>query len=107
MILLIIKTDARPTKQKELMQTVIALAGRVRQERGCVSSHCYRDVERDNTLCIVEEWATQANVDAHLRTQNFKVLRGAMKLLSGSTEIKVHIVSQTREEEAIATARGR
>ena len=106
MILVIIKIDGRPTKQKELVQTVCALAERVRQEAGCVSSHCYRDVEHENTLCILEEWATQADVDAHLRSHNWSVLLGAIKLLNGVAEIKFHTVSQTRGEEAIEAARG-
>ncbi|MGE0683352.1 MAG: putative quinol monooxygenase [Candidatus Binatia bacterium] len=105
MILLIIKIDVRPTKQKELVQTVSALAEQVRQEAGCVSSHCYRDVDHENTLCIVEEWATQADVDVHLRTDNWKVLRGAVKLLNGPAEIRFHTVSQTRGEEATEAVR--
>jgi quinol monooxygenase YgiN len=106
MILVIITIAARLTKQKELVQTASALAERVRQEVGCVSSHCYRDVEHANTLCIVEEWATQADVDTHLVSDNFRVLLGALKLLNGPAEMRFHTVSQTRGEEAIEAARG-
>ena len=65
-------------------------------------SHCYRDVKHENTLCVVEEWATQADVDAPLHTANRKVLRGAVgPPLAKTAEIKFHTVLQTRGEETI------
>ena len=68
------------------------------QEPGCVSSRLYRDVENETALCVLEQWATRADLDAHLRSPNFRVLRGALKLLNGSAEIHFHSVSQTLEE---------
>ena len=56
MILVTIQIDARPAKQKELSQTLCLLAGRVRKEAGCVSSQCYREVENENALCVLEQW---------------------------------------------------
>jgi quinol monooxygenase YgiN len=105
MILVTIKIDARSSKQKELTQTVNALAERVRQEAGCVSSQLYRDVKNENELCLLEEWATEADLDEHLRSQNFGVLRGAVKALGAQTEMRFHTVSQTRGEEVIEQAR--
>ena len=104
MILVTIKIAVRSTKQKELAQTLCALAGLVRKEAGCVSSAFYCDVEKENALCILEEWATRANLDAHLRSDNFRVLRGAVKLLNGSAQMRFHSVSQTLGEEAVAAA---
>ena len=63
MILVTIKIDVRSTKQKELAQTLSALAGRVRKEAGCVSSTFYCDVEKENALCVLEEWATQSDLN--------------------------------------------
>ena len=69
MILVTIKIDVRSAKQKELAQTLSALAGRVRKEAGCVSSAFYREVENENALCVIEEWATQPDLDARLGSQ--------------------------------------
>ena len=105
MILVTIKIDVRSAKQKELAQTISALAVRVRKETGCVSSAFYREVENENALCVIEEWATQADLDAHLRSENFCVLRGAVKLLGGAAEMRFHSVSRTLGEEAVEAAR--
>ena len=107
MILVTIKIDVRSAKRKELAQTLSALAGRVRNEAGCVSSAFYREVENENALCVIEEWATQADLDAHLRSDNFHVLVGAVKLLNGPAEMRFHSVSQTLGGEAVAAARDR
>jgi len=107
MILVTIKIDVRSAKQKELAQTLSALAVRVRKEAGCVSSTFYREVENENALCVIEEWESQADLDAHLQSDNFRVLRGAVKLLNGPAEMRFHSVSQTLGEEAVEAARER
>lgn len=38
------------------------------------------DVKKENVLCLLEEWATEAR----LRSQNFSVLRGQAKALRGA-----------------------
>ena len=105
MILVTIKIDVRPAKQKELEQTLSALAVRVRKEEGCVSSEFYREVENENALCVLEQWESQADLDAHLRSDNFRVLRGALKLLNGPAEMRFHYVSRKLGEEAVEAAR--
>jgi hypothetical protein len=52
-----------------------------------------------------EEWMTQVDLDAHLRSQNFSVFRGVLKALSAQTEMRFHTVSQTRGEGVIEAAR--
>lgn len=107
MILVTIRIHVRPTKQKELAQTLCALAGRVRMEAGCISSESYRELEDENALCVLQEWASQADLDAHLVSDNFRVLCGAIKLLNGPAEMRFHAVSQTLGEEAVEAARER
>jgi len=56
-ILVTTKIDVeRFSKQKEMVQTVDALVERVRQEPGCLSSELYQDPNKDNALCLLEEW---------------------------------------------------
>jgi hypothetical protein len=46
-------------------------------------------------------------LDTHLRSDNFRVLRGAVKLLNGPAQMRFHSVSQTLGEEAVEAARER
>ena len=72
-----------------------------------VNSESHREVENENALCVFEERATQADLDAHLVSDNFRVLCGALKLLNGPVEMRFHSVLQTLGEEAVEAARER
>ena len=65
MVLLITTVIAKPTKDQELQQILVLLAQQARQIPGCLSAHCYSDAEQADSLCLVEQWATQADVDVY------------------------------------------
>jgi len=81
MILVIIRMKVLAEKRKELSQTIASLIGSLRTEKGCLRCDSYRSMEDENELCIVEEWDTRENLNSHLKSERFKVLRGAMSLL--------------------------
>lgn len=88
-----IKIVAPPEKREELMQTIKAILGPIRQEKGCNSCHCYVDIDDENLFYLREEWTTQQNLDAHLRSPLFRVLSGAMKLLDKEPEINFNSIA--------------
>jgi quinol monooxygenase YgiN len=88
-----IKITISPEKREELMQTFKAILVQIRRQKGCNSCHCYVDIEDENLLYIREVWATQRNLDAHLRSPLFSVLAGAMKLLDKEPEISFNSVA--------------
>ncbi|KIH76992.1 Quinol monooxygenase YgiN [Geoalkalibacter ferrihydriticus] len=88
-----------PEKRKEILQTLRAVLGPIRQERGCVSCHCYIDIEADNRIFFREEWKISEDLDTHLQFGHFGVLLGAMKLLPQEPEIRVNTVSSTAGAE--------
>ena len=105
MIVVTINMHVRPAKRTELLQTMCALMGLVREETGCVSSRFYLDVENDDAFCLLEAWATPGDMDNHLRSYNCGVLLGAMQLLSEPPEITFRTVSATAGMEAVQAAR--
>ena len=70
-----------PEKRKELSQTIASLIAAIRIEKGCRRCDFYRSMEDKNELCILEEWDTRENLNIHLKSERFTVLRGAMNLL--------------------------
>jgi quinol monooxygenase YgiN len=105
MIVVTMYMHVRPEKRTEWLQTIGALVSLVREETGCVSSRFYLDVENDDAFCLLEAWATQEEMDKHLRSSNCGVLLGAMQLLSEPPEITFHTVSATAGIEAVQVAR--
>ena len=83
MILVIIRMKVLAEKRKELCQTISLLIGALRKEKGCERCDFYRSMEDEHELCILEEWDTRENLNSHLKSEHFRVLRGAMSLLQG------------------------
>ncbi len=89
MILVIIRMKVLAEKRKELSQTIALLIGSLRTEKGCRRCDFCRSMEDENELCILEEWDTRKNLNSHLKSERFRVLRGAMSLLQEPYEIEV------------------
>jgi len=80
-------------KRKELSQTIVSLIGSLRTEMGCRRCDFYRSLEDGKKLCTFEEWDTRENFNSHLKSERFRVLRGAMNLLQEPYEMTLHTVA--------------
>jgi len=100
-----IRMSVPPEKLKEVLQTFKAILVRIRRERGCISCNCYLDVEAENNICLIEEWQGRADLDAHLKSTDFGVLAGAMKLFVEKPDLRFHTVTSTAGAEAVEAAR--
>jgi quinol monooxygenase YgiN len=81
MILVIIRMKVLDGKRMELSQTISSLIGSIRTEKGCRRCDFCQSVENENELSLIEEWDTEGDFKAHLKSERFRVLRGAMNLL--------------------------
>jgi quinol monooxygenase YgiN len=81
MVLLTIRMKVLSVKRLELSQTIASLIGSIRVEKGCKRCDFCQDVKDENELCLLTEWDTQKNLKNYLKSERFKVLRGAMNLL--------------------------
>jgi quinol monooxygenase YgiN len=92
MILVIIRMKVPSEKRMELSQTIASLSGAIGMEEGCNRCDVCQSVEDENRLFLLEEWDTQENLMTHLKSEHFRVLRGAMNLLREPYEIMFHTV---------------
>ena len=93
MILVIMRMKVLAEKRKELSQTIASLIGLLRTERGCQRCDFCQSMEDENELCLLEEWDTRENLNSHLKSERFRVLRGAMSLLQEPYEMMFHTVA--------------
>jgi len=101
MILLIIRMKVLSEKRMEFSQTIALLSGSIRMEKGCQRCDFCQSIEDENRLLLVEEWDTQENLITHLKSEHFRVLRGAMNLLQEPYERMFHTVFHPAELEEI------
>ena len=92
MILVIIRMNVLSEKRLELSQTIASLCGSIRMEKGCRHCDICQNIENENQLFLLEEWDTQENLMKHLKSDHYRVLRGAMNLLKEPYERIFHTV---------------
>jgi quinol monooxygenase YgiN len=92
-ILVIIRMKVLAEKREELSQTI----GSLRTEKGCQRCDFCQSMEDENELCIFEEWDTQENLNIQMKSERFKILRGAMNLLQEPYEMIVHTVAAGKD----------
>jgi quinol monooxygenase YgiN len=88
-------------KRMELSQTIASLSGSIRMEKGCQRCDFWQSIEDENRLFLLEEWDTQENLMTHLKSEHYKVLRGAMNLLKEPYERMFHTVFNPAEMQEI------
>jgi len=81
MTLLIIRMNVFPEKRIELSQTISSLFVSTRMQQGCRRCDFYQSVEDENRIVLLEEWTTKKDLMTHLKSDNFKVIRGTRNLL--------------------------
>ena len=101
MILVIIRMKVFAEKRKELSQTIVSLIGPIRTEKGCRHCDFYRSMEDENKLCILEEWHTREDLNSHLKSERFRVFRGAMNLLQEPYEMVFHAVAAGKRKKPV------
>jgi quinol monooxygenase YgiN len=106
MILVTMRMTVNPEKQDEFLQIIRWMLEPTRVEKGCMSYRCYQDIENENVFILVEEWKSRADLDRHIRSDDYRNLLSAMDLLSDPPEIKINTVSDTGGFEVIKEARG-
>jgi len=101
MIPVIIRMKVLPEKRMELSQTIASLIGSIRTEKGCNRCDFCQSIEDENRLFLLEEWDTQENLMTHLKSERFRVLRGAMNLLREPHEMVFYTVFHPEGMEEI------
>jgi len=92
MVLVILRMKVIAEKRGELCQTITSLIGPLRTEKGCLRCDFCQSQEDVKELHLIEEWDTRDNLCRHLNSNLFQVLRGAMNLLQGPYELRIHDV---------------
>jgi quinol monooxygenase YgiN len=105
MIVAMMTLNVSPDNRKELLQTIRSLSQCTRREKGCLGRHIYQDVENENILFFKEEWETFVDLENHLRSKEFSVLMGAMRLLMKPPEFEFNEVKVMSGMEFIRAAR--
>ena len=101
MTLLIMRMNVFSEKRMELSQMIASLSLSSRMEKGCQCSEFCQSIEDENRFFFLEEWDTHQNLMTHLKSDNFKVIRGTINLLQESYDKTFYTVSHPKSMDEI------
>lgn len=105
MIIAILKMVVRPEKRDDIIEIIKGILEPTRVKKGCLDYHFYQDFEDENTFIILEQWATQQDLEKFIRSENYRRLLAVMDLLAEPPEVKINAISYTAGLEAIKATR--
>jgi len=94
-IIVTLKMIVQPERRSDFLETMRGMLEPVRVERGCLIYRLYEDVESRNAFVLLEEWATQEDLERHISKDNEQRLLALMDLLSEQPELRFNTVSHT------------
>jgi quinol monooxygenase YgiN len=90
----------------EVTGILCPMAERTRAERGCLGCHLYRDALEEAVLTLEDTWAGEADLERHLRSQEYRQLLLVMEMARVRPEVRFDRVSHSTGFETVEQARG-
>jgi quinol monooxygenase YgiN len=87
--LLTVLLTAHPSKQTEFLQTLEALGRDLASVPGCIECVVAKDVGGGPRFVLFMAFRDQKSLEAQLGSESFRILRGAMDILSEPAEFRV------------------
>jgi len=84
-----IKIDIQENKIDEFVRSLHSLWFKFLKEEGCLSYFVYREFEKENTFCLVGEFATHEAMENHFQTRDFEVLVGGASVLGKAFKMMI------------------
>jgi len=95
------RITVRPQHRRELCLTISGLLDRIRNEKGCRNYSFYGEVEDQNSLILIGEWDTLTAWEDHLKSDDFAVLIGSVKLLGARSNLDFSVLSPVLRNEGL------
>lgn len=96
------RITVRPEHRRELCLTISGLLDRIRHEKGCRTYNFYGEVEDQNSLILIGEWDTLSAWENHIKSDDFAVLIGSVKLLGARSNLDFSVLSHIPKNEALS-----
>jgi quinol monooxygenase YgiN len=94
-----------PHRRAEVLEIFEAIQGPIVSQPGCVACHVYEEPLPARAIVLVERWQSQAALEAHLRSELYRRILGAIELSGGPPEVCFDYVTATEGMDLIERSR--
>ena len=106
MVISTLRILTAPKSRAEVVRILAAQLGATRLQPGCLRCDLYQDIENRETITLVEEWESQAELDLRLRSEDYRSVLAAIALAPEQPIIHFDTVTRRGGLEIVASARG-
>ena len=99
----IVVPDRKPEEALEILRMYL---GPVCYQPGCLSCQAYQELDNENNIVLIEKWISQAYLDRHLCSDEYKKILTLMDISSEPPKIKFHTVWNSEGMELLEKLRG-
>jgi len=105
MIHVSLKVVPTPARREEALRLVRSLLGPTSAAPGCIHCGFYTDAQNENTLCYVEYWQSEEELERHIRSDDYRKFLALVDLSNQPPELKFQRVSETFGMEYLSRVR--
>ena len=106
MIVSTLKMVVPARKREEALEILRMYQGPTCHQAGCISCQGFQELDKENNIILIEEWLSQAYLDRHLCSDNYKKILTLMEISSEPPEIKYHTIWNSAGMELLEKLRG-
>ena len=92
-------------KQSEALEILGSTIEQTQFEPGCISCRIYRGVQDVRAIMLEELWASDEDVQRHLRSDKYRKILLVVEMADESPEIRFDTIAQSSGVETIEQAR--
>lgn len=89
MLVLQVRIEAHPPQRRELVHALLRWAEAARCGPELESCRLYEDLEEPGVFGVAARWNSEMALEAHLRSESFAVLQGALEVLAQPVRFEV------------------
>jgi quinol monooxygenase YgiN len=105
MIIGTVRILPEPEQHAAVLEVLRSVQGPVRAQPGCAACDIYEEQGPEPAVVFVERWKTDEALEAHLRSDIYRRILGAIELSSDKPEIRFEHVSSSEGMELIERLR--
>jgi quinol monooxygenase YgiN len=101
-----LRIQPAPERRADVLEVLRTIQGPVKAEPGCLSFHIYEEKDDpQQAIVLVERWASEESLQAHIRSEAYRRVLGAIELSGAPPEVCFDYVTASEGMELIERSR--
>ena len=94
-----------PDRRAAVLEVLRSVQGPVQAQPGCAACDVFEDRSPEPVIVLFERWETEEALEAHLRSETYRRILGAVELSGSRPEIRFEHVSASEGLELVERLR--